>query len=185
MHRRVLLVDDEPHILKALNRALRKESYEILSAKSAQEALTIMKNKSVDLVVSDDKMPGMSGTEFFSVVCREYPDTIRIILTGHASLESAMKAINEGGIYRFFLKPWNDIDLALTIRQALKSKDLVLQNKLLLKRVREQSSIIQELEREHPGITRVKTDSKGTIIVDDADVQDMERCLESFLINDS
>lgn len=105
--------------------------------------------------------------------------TIRIILTGHASLEGVIRAINEGEIYRFFTKPWNDIDLAITIRQSLEQKELIAQNQLLLKKVREQSSILQELEKEHPGITRVKKDSTGAIVVDD--IAEIERYMESFL----
>jgi two-component system probable response regulator PhcQ len=73
----------------------------------------------VDVVISDEKMPGMSGSEFLSLVRQEYPDTIRIILTGYGSLESAIRAINEGEIYRLFTKPCNVIDLAITIRLAL------------------------------------------------------------------
>jgi len=179
MSNKVLLVDDDRHVINALKRALRHEPYEILSANSAEEALKIMAGERVDAVVSDEKMPGMSGSEFLAVVCQEYPDTIRIILTGHASLEVAIRAINEGEIYRFFTKPWNDIDLAITIRQALHQKELFIQNRLLLKKVREQSSILQELEKEYPGITRVKKDSSGTIVVDD--IAEIERYMESFL----
>lgn len=166
MSNKVLLVDDDLYVIKALKRALHQEPYEILSANSAEEALDIMTKERIDLVVSDEKMPGMSGSEFFTIVCREYPDTIRIILTGQANLEVAIRAINEGEIYRFFTKPWNDIDLAITIRQALQQKELIAQNRLLVKNVREQSLILQELEKEYPGITRVKKASSGAIVTD-------------------
>ena len=179
MSNKVLLVDDDRHIIDALKRALRHEPYEILSANSAENALNIMAGEHVDAVVSDEKMPGMSGSEFLAAVCREYPDTIRIILTGHATLEVAIRAINEGEIYRFFTKPWNDFDLAITIRQALRQKELIIQNRLLLKKIKEQSSVLQELEKKYPGITRVKKDSSGTIVFDD--MAEIERYMESFL----
>lgn len=179
MLNKVLLVDDDQHVINALKRALRHDPYDILSANSAEEALNIMAGERIDLVVSDEKMPGMTGSKFLSMVCRKYPDTIRIILTGHASLEVTIRAINEGEIYRFFTKPWNDVDLTITIRQALQQKELIVQNRLLLKKVREQSSILQELEKEHPGITRVKKDSSGAIVVDD--IAEIERYMESFL----
>jgi len=88
MARKVLFVDDELHVTEGLKRALRKEPYEIMSANSADKALEILARQPVDIVVSDEKMPGMSGSEFLTVVCRKYPDTIRIILTGHASFGS-------------------------------------------------------------------------------------------------
>jgi len=167
MSRNVLFVDDEPHVINALKRALHKEPYEILTANSAREALDILAHTSVDLVVSDEMMPGMSGSDFLSIVCRNYPDTIRIVLTGHATLDATIRAINEGRIYRFFTKPWNDVDLAVTIREALHLKDLIEENKKLLKKVRRQKAVIRDLEKQYPGITDVKRDSGGTILLDD------------------
>ena len=114
-------------------------------------------------------MPGMTGTQFLAVVRKEYPDTIRIILTGHASLESAMHAINEGEIYRFFTKPCNLVDLSVTIRHALQQKYLKKENKRLAKIVEQQSFSIRKIEKKYPGITKVKRDSGGAIIIDDND----------------
>ena len=126
MQHAVLVVDDEPDVRDMLTQALSREPYEVLCADSAEEALDIIAREPVDVVLSDEKMPGMSGTEFLAIVRRQYPDTIRMILTGHASLESAIHAINEGEIYRFFTKPCNMVDLMVTIRQALKHKDLII-----------------------------------------------------------
>lgn len=167
MQHKVLFVDDEPNVTKALKRALHREPYEILSADSADEALEILERESVDVVVSDENMPGMTGCELLAVVHKKYPDTIRIILTGHASLDVAIRAINEGQIYRFFTKPWNDVDLAITIRQALQQKDLVEESRRLLKMVRHQSTILQELENTHPGLTSVRRDASGRILIED------------------
>jgi two-component system probable response regulator PhcQ len=167
MQHTVLVVDDEPDIRDMLTRALSREPYEVLCADSAEEALGIIAQESVDVVLSDEKMPGMSGTEFLAIVRRRYPDTIRMILTGHASLESAIHAINEGEIYRFFTKPCNMVDLMVTIRQALQQQDLMAENQRLLNIVRQQSSSLEALEKQHPGITKVKRDQNGTVIIDE------------------
>jgi two-component system, probable response regulator PhcQ len=163
----VLIVDDEPDIRDMLTQALSREPYEVLCADSAEEALDIIAQEPVDVVLSDEKMPGMSGTEFLAIVRRQYPDTIRMILTGHASLESAIHAINEGEIYRFFTKPCNMVDLMVTIRQALQHKDLMAENQRLLNIVRQQSSSLEALEKQHPAITKVKRNQNGTVIIDD------------------
>ncbi len=162
----VLVVDDEPAIRDMLTHALSRESYEVLCADSAEEALDIIAQEPVDVVLSDEKMPGMSGTEFLAIIRRKYPDTIRMILTGHASLELAIHAINEGEIYRFFTKPCNMVDLIVTIRQALQHKDLMTENQRLLKIIQQQSSSLEALEKQHPGITKAKRNQNGSVIID-------------------
>jgi two-component system probable response regulator PhcQ len=178
--RKVLFVDDEPRLTEALKRALRKEPYEIRTAGCADEALDILARESVDVVVSDENMPKMSGSELLSIVRTRYPDTIRIVLTGNARLDVAIRAINEGEIYRFFTKPCNEVDLAVTIRQALQQKELMEHTKRLLKMVKHQSSLLQELERSHPGISEVRTTSGGAVIVDmpETDVETLIRLAE-------
>jgi two-component system probable response regulator PhcQ len=180
MPHKVLFVDDEPHVTDSLRRALRKEPYDVLSAHSADEALRVLARESVDVVVSDEKMPGMPGSEFLAMVCKLYPETIRIILTGQASMEAAIRAINQGEIYRFLTKPCNEADLAFTIRQALQLKDLMVISRRLWEKTKRQSSILQELEREHPGITRVKRDSTGAIIMDDDTDDDFDALIDQF-----
>ena len=167
MNHNVLIVDDERTITDMLKDALSREPYNILIAASAEEALTVLTREQVDVVISDEKMPGMLGSEFLAVVRRKYPDTIRMILTGYASLESAIRSINEGEIYRFFTKPFNVFDLVVTIRQALQHKDLMKETQRLLKVVKRQSVFIEEMEQQYPGITKVKRDAEGAIIIDD------------------
>jgi two-component system probable response regulator PhcQ len=123
MKHTVLLLDDEPHVLHALVRLLRKESYEIVTASSAEEAARILDSRPVDLIVSDEQMPGMSGTEFLAKVADEFPNVVRIILTGHATVPTAIRAINDVKVQHFFTKPCNEVDLALAIRKALQEKD--------------------------------------------------------------
>ena len=164
----ILIVDDEPFITEILTEALSREPYVILSAGSAEDALRLLAQRQVDVIISDEKMPGMSGSEFLAVVRKEYPDTIRMILTGHGSLESAMRAINEGQIYRFFTKPCNVLDLAMTIRKAIQQNDLKKEIQRLLSMEKRQSAFIKTLEKQYPGITKVNRDSGGEIIIDDA-----------------
>ena len=164
---KILFVDDEPNVTSALKRALRREPYEILSAVSAKEGLEILAREPVDVVVSDEKMPGMSGSAFLGEVCHKYPNTIRMMLTGQASLEAAIRAINEGEVYRFFTKPCNDADLAVTIRHALQQRDLVRQSQRLLQVCQEQAMTLEELERQNPGLTRLETDKSGAIIIEE------------------
>jgi response regulator RpfG family c-di-GMP phosphodiesterase len=102
----ILLVDDEPQILKALTRVLRKDDYEILTATSGADGLEAMSQAEVALLVSDQCMPGMSGSEFLAKAAEAYPDTYRITLTGQTDLASAQSSINEGRVDYFLLKPW-------------------------------------------------------------------------------
>ena len=128
---RILLVDDEPSILKALTRIFRAESYEIVTAANGNDALARLKEAPTHVIVSDYMMPGMNGAALLKHVKGLYPDTIRIMLTGHADTGAVMGAINEGAVYKFILKPWNDDDLRVTVSLALEQFDLVQKNRAL------------------------------------------------------
>jgi DNA-binding NtrC family response regulator len=167
MNDRILLVDDETHVLSALKRALFDEPLEIVSVTSAEEALEIMKTKRFKVVMSDERMLGMQGAEFLAQVKTEHPQTIRMMLTGHATLEAAMKAVNEGEIYRFFSKPWDDNNLKFAIRSAIEKYDLEAENRRLLATVKDQAMEIKVLEKRYPGISRVEKDAKGTFVLPD------------------
>jgi DNA-binding NtrC family response regulator len=101
MSSRILLVDDEPNIISSLQRVLLEEPYEIFSAGSAEDGLKLLETTRFKVVISDERMLGMGGAEFLSIVRNSHPETVRILLTGFASLEAAMKAVNGGEIYRF------------------------------------------------------------------------------------
>jgi two-component system probable response regulator PhcQ len=163
----VLLVDDDAGTLEGLERALQREPYRILAASSADQALKIFESAAVDVIVSDEKMPGMSGTELLARVRRRYPGTMRVMLTGHASIEAALQAINEGEVFRFLTKPCNHIDLAVTIRHALQQKTLMDEARRLLRTLKRQAALLEELERVNPGITSVRTTPDGAIVLDD------------------
>ena len=159
----------EPTIRKLLVDAFSREPYAIHSADSAKEGLDILGRERVDVIISDEIMPGMSGSEFLAFVRQKYPETIRMILTGHASLEAAIRAINEGEIYRFFTKPCNIFDLSVTVRQALQPKDLMEESRRLLRLVQEQSAFIEKMEKEYPGLTKVKRNANGAVIIDEVE----------------
>ncbi len=131
----VLFVDDEENILNSLWRILRKENYNKLKANSGKEGLEILKNNDVQLVLSDQRMPGMSGTEFFAEIKELYPDTLRIILSGYTEINSITDSINKGNVYKFFLKPWNDDNLKLEIQKALEQYDLIQANRALTRTI--------------------------------------------------
>ncbi|WP_223433507.1 HD domain-containing phosphohydrolase [Pseudomonas sp. GL-B-26] len=116
---KVLLVDDEESILNSLRRLLRGQPYEVLLATSGAQALEIMRQQSIDLVMSDARMPNMDGATLLAHIQQRYPDTIRIMLTGYADPSAIIKAINEGQIHRYISKPWHDEEMLLTLRQSL------------------------------------------------------------------
>lgn len=115
----VLLVDDEVNILNSLRRLLRKEPWTLLTAESGEQALELAKQHSLDLVISDARMPGMDGATLLAEIQRSQPGCIRILLTGYADISTTVRAINEGRIYRYISKPWDDAELLMTMHQGL------------------------------------------------------------------
>ena len=177
MKNRILLVDDESNVLSALKRALFDEPLEITTVTSGEEALEILKEEHFKVIVSDERMLGMQGSELLALVRASYPETIRMMLTGHATLEAAIKAVNEGEIYRFFSKPWNDHDLKFAIRSAIEKFDLEAENRRLLATVKQQSLEIKVLEKRYPGISRVEKDDRGAFVLPDISEADLRHML--------
>ena len=169
----ILIVDDEPHVISALMRGLDEEPYRVMGACSGREALQVMADRTFKVVISDERMPGMDGAEFLALVKGLHPDTVRIMLTGHASIEATMRAVNSGEIYRFFTKPWNETEIKLAIRSALEKFDLEQENRRLLRTVRHQSQELRFLEKSYPGISEIRKDARGAIEID-TDVSDDE-----------
>lgn len=128
---RILFVDDEPPILRVLQRALSSIDCTILLAGSGQEALSVMAVSPADVVVSDMRMPGMSGEELLSIVAERYPDSIRLVLTGHADIASVLRAINQGRIWGYLQKPWDNEQLILALEQAVFAQDVLSERTLL------------------------------------------------------
>jgi len=120
----ILFVDDETNILNSLRRLFRPLNYKILIAESGVEALALLENEPVDLVISDMRMPQMDGAQLLEQVRAKWPNILRILLTGYADVGSTIAAINKGEIYRYIAKPWDDNDIVLVVRHALERKAL-------------------------------------------------------------
>lgn len=153
----LLLVDDEDNILRSLQRVLRKEPYELTTAPSGEAALALMEEHKFDLVISDARMPGMDGPTLLSEIKKKWPEAIRILLTGYADINSTIKAINEGQIYRYISKPWDDDELKLIIRQALAFQYSERRRLALEKLTREQNRELQELNASLEDKVRART----------------------------
>lgn len=120
----VLCVDDEPNILSAIKRLFRGAGFQVRTALGGAAGLELLEAETVDLVISDMRMPEMDGTEFLQQVRQRWPQTMRLLLTGHSEVNSIIGAINRGEIYRYISKPWDDHDIVLIVRQALERKAL-------------------------------------------------------------
>ncbi len=164
--RRILVVDDEEGVTNALRRSLRREGYDITASNDPKLALTVLKSEAFDMVISDHLMPGMTGLEFTKIVHDRYPDMMRLMLTGQPDLQMVIEAINHGEVYRFVTKPWDDLELKVTLSLAFEQLDLTRENRRLLALVRRQASLIDRLERENPGISSVARDESGAILID-------------------
>jgi len=129
--RTLLLVDDEANILSALKRLLRRDGHQILTANNGAEGLKILAEHRVDIILSDQRMPGMTGVDFLRAAKALYPDTIRIVLSGYTELQSVTDAINEGAVYRFLTKPWDDDALREQINKAIEYRQVIEDNRQL------------------------------------------------------
>ena len=153
----VLFVDDEVNILKALQRLLRMEEMNVLSASRASEAMELLEKHPCQVVVTDQRMPEMSGVDLLAKVREHHPDIVRMMLTGYTEMNVAVDAINRGEIYRLITKPWNDDELRATIRQAFDHADLKAEIKRLNQVTREQNFKLQDMNRNLEGKVRDRT----------------------------
>ncbi|MHB8848425.1 MAG: response regulator [Burkholderiales bacterium] len=132
MDRTLLLVDDEPNIITSLTRLLRRDGYRIISATSGEEGLALLKQfPGTGVIISDQRMPGMTGVVFLSQVKELFPDTVRIVLSGYTELVSVTDAINRGAIYKFLTKPWDDDLLRANVEEAFRRYEIVRENERL------------------------------------------------------
>jgi diguanylate cyclase (GGDEF)-like protein/PAS domain S-box-containing protein len=145
--RTLLLVDDEENILASLKRLLRRGGYRILTATGAEEGLQRLAESEVDVIVSDQRMPGMTGVEFLRRAKALYPNTVRIVLSGYTELQSITDAINEGAIYKFLTKPWEDDLLRANIEEAFRQKEMADENRRLDGEVRTANAELAELNQ--------------------------------------
>lgn len=132
--RTVLFVDDEEKVLASLKRALLEEPYETLFANGAKQALDILEQSQVQVIVTDMRMPEMSGQELLKAVKNEYPHVIRMVLSGCADIDTLLVAINQGEIFRFIPKPWkSNEEIKIIVRQAIEYYDLHMEREILMR----------------------------------------------------
>ncbi len=163
--RKILVVDDEVKICNALRFCLRTEGYRLRFAHSANEALELLKSEPSDLIISDHLIPGMTGMNLLKLVRDRHPDCIRILLTGHADMEIVIQAVNQGEIYRFLTKPWDNEELKMTLRFALEKRDVECENRRILAELRQQP--IDDSLRNAP-VSRIPPTASGAILIEDA-----------------
>lgn len=143
----LLLVDDEPSVLSALRRLFRMQGYQVRQASGGAEGLALLRERPADLVISDMRMPEMDGARFLEQVRSDWPDAVRILLTGYADISSTIAAINRGEVHRYISKPWDDQDLLLIVRDALQRRNLERQNAELLQLTRQQNAQLVDVNR--------------------------------------
>lgn len=176
---KILIVDDEQNILNSLSRILAEEGREILTANNAEEGLQILKNTDeISVVISDNRLPGMSGVDFMARVRQLYPDNIRIIITGYADLESSIAAINKGQVYRYVLKPWENEDFKMMVKYALDFYQVIRENRILLRIIRQQVERLKNLKEKYPQILESEIKKSGLYIIEE---QHISESMKDFL----
>lgn len=181
----ILCVDDEENVLHSIKRTLAMEKYNVLTATSGVEGLEILKTEEVDLVISDQKMPNMSGHEFLKIVRENHPECIRIMLSGFSDFESLVKAVNDGEIIRFISKPWDNKELTNVIRIALEQNMIYQQVRRILNNIRDIAKVVHgmRIETVHENDTIVlKINSEEKITSEEDVYKFLEFLLKTFNI---
>lgn len=143
----LLIIDDEVEITKALTRQFRRK-YNVFSTTNAEEGFTILEKENIQVVLSDQRMPGMTGTDFFSKIKDKYPDALKLLLTGYSDIEAVINAINEGQVFRYVTKPWNPTELDSIVKEAFEKYELITNNKRLLHNLNEANLHLEEKVKE-------------------------------------
>jgi signal transduction histidine kinase len=150
----LLVVDDEPDVVQSVQDLLRLD-YQVLGATRAKDGLRILQEQEVHLVMTDQRMPEMTGVEFLSQVRGDHPEAIRLLFTGYADLKAVIDAINQGNIYRYITKPWDPDDLQIIIRQAAEQYDLLVERKRLLAELQQKNLELQKANEIKEAFIRV------------------------------
>jgi FixJ family two-component response regulator len=148
MERLLLLVDDEENITSALTRLLRRDGYTIYRASSGQEGLALLAQHKFGVIISDQRMPEMTGTEFLSKVKELYPDTVRVVLSGYTEFTSITEAINRGAVYKFLTKPWEDDLLRAHIQEAFQRYEMKMENARLAQELQQANDELKRINHE-------------------------------------
>lgn len=146
----VLVIDDEKQVVKTIGRVLKKEGIRFSAAQSAEEALSEIQDRQepFSLIISDQRMPGMTGARFFEKVKNQSPDTVRFLLTGYSDMDALIEAVNRGAIHRYIKKPWNTDQLVSSINEGLEQYEEALENKRLLTQTKRQNAKLYKFNME-------------------------------------
>ncbi len=175
---RILCVDDEPNVLRAVQRIFLDDDYEILTAPSAAEGLKVMESGGpIQIVISDYRMPEMNGVDLLSEVCRRWPDTVRIVLSGYADTAAIVAAINEGQIYKFIAKPWNDDELRMSIGNAVDLYFLNMHNREL---TRELTAKNAELSRVNAKLEKLVAEVTSQVVLQNRVIEGAQNILDAL-----
>lgn len=136
LEKHLLVIDDEVEITRSIFRQFRKK-YKVYTATSGNDAVELMEQYPIQVVISDQRMPGMTGVDFFSKIKYKYPDALKMILTGYSDIEAVIGAINEGQVFRYITKPWNPVELDMAVDEAFEKYDLIASNRKLVKELHE------------------------------------------------
>ncbi|MDB5302375.1 MAG: histidine kinase,Response regulator receiver domain proteinhistidine kinase, partial [Phycisphaerales bacterium] len=139
----ILVVDDEPDVVKSVQDLLRLD-YRVLGTTRARDAMEIMRREDVHVVMTDQRMPEMTGVEFLGQLRSQHPDAVRLLFTGYADIRAVIDAINEGSVFRYITKPWDPDELEATIRQAVERYDLAVERKELLKTLQDKNNELEQ-----------------------------------------
>ena len=153
----LLIIDDEIEVLNSLKRFFRKE-YELHIVQNIKEAFEVLRKSNVGVILCDQRMPEMKGTEFFKVIKKLYPDTILILIAGYSELSDVIMSINEGNIFRYITKPWNLFDLKNAVREAFEKNSLIKSNLIMVEELKSANIILENKARERTQQLEEKND---------------------------
>lgn len=166
----ILVVDDEESVRESLASVLSREGYRVHQAESAAEGLRVLKETPVQLVISDHNMPETTGVEFLKLVRERYPHVVRIMLTGDPDPQTIIRSINEGEVYRFIKKPWDNTMLRVTVYFAFETIQLEEENRRILAALRRQMTFLRDLEKDFPYLAALTRDEDAALILAEADL---------------
>ena len=159
----VVVLDYEENIRESVKCLFFRESFAVTSTGDSQEAIGIIEKHPIKVILSDQRMPQITGVEFLKQVREKFPDVVRILITGHADIQAAEDAINYGGVYRFINKPWNSEELKATVKQAIEHHDLVVQNRELFEATKAKNEELEVLNRRLKGMYETQKEFTSTV----------------------
>ena len=163
--RTILVVDDEEQVREALRKLLDREGYTVTTAEGPTEALELLRQQPIKLVISDQNMPDMSGIEFFRLIRERHPNVCRIMLTADPERDTIIRAVNEGEVYRFLPKPWNNTMLRVTVYFAFEAIQLEEENRRLVNALRRQLQFVRSLERDFPYLAALARQEEAELML--------------------